>query len=144
MIPWRIDAGETTMAHYFWIFVGSGLGGLARFGLSGLMAQRFGEAFPWGTLLVNVSGSFIIGFFAALTDPDGRFLVGSSIRQFVMTGILGGFTTYSSFSLQTLALARDGEWLRAGANVGGTFSLCLVAVWLGHVCAVWLTSFKAS
>jgi CrcB protein len=132
------------MSLYFWIFFGSGLGGLARFALSGLVAHRVGETFPWGTFVVNVSGSFIIGFIATFTEPEGRVLIGATTRQFLMTGILGGFTTYSSFSLQTLALARDGEWLRAGANATGTFVLCFLAVWLGHLCAAWLNTFKGS
>lgn len=130
------------MSLYFWIFLGSGLGGIARFALSGLAAHRFGETFPWGTLIVNVSGSFIIGFIATLTEPEGRFLVGASTRHFLIAGILGGFTTYSSFSLQTLALARGGEWLRAGANATGTFVICFLAVWLGFLCAAWLNAFK--
>ncbi len=130
------------MPLYFWIFLGSGLGGLARFALSGLVAHRFGETFPWGTFAINVSGSFLIGFIATFTDPQARLLVSPTTRQFLMTGILGGFTTYSSFSLQTFALARDGEWLRAGGNAFGTFILCFIAVWLGHVCAVWLNSLK--
>ncbi len=130
------------MALYFWIAFGSALGGVARFALSGLIAHRFGETFPWGTLVINISGSFVIGFFATLTEPDGRFLVGGTARQFVMTGILGGYTTYSSFSLQTLALARDGDWFRAGANSVGTFGFCFLAVWLGHVCATWLNALK--
>lgn len=132
------------MSLYFWIALGSSLGGLARFALSGLIAQRLGETFPWGTFVINVSGSFAIGFFATLTEPDGRFFVGATGRHFVMTGILGGFTTYSSFSLQTLALARNGEWLRAGANAIGTFALCFLAVWLGHLCAASLNSLKGS
>ena len=131
------------MSLYFWIFLGSGLGGLTRFALSVLVTQRFGESFPWGTLVVNVSGSFLIGAFATLTDLDGRFLVGSTARHFVMTGILGGFTTYSSFSLQTLALAHDGEWARAAVNAFGTFVLCFFAVWLGHLGAVWLSTPKS-
>ena len=77
---------------------------------SGLAAHHIGETFPWGTLIVNVTGSFVIGFFATLTGPDGRVFVGSKARQFVMTGICGGYTTFSSFSLQTLKLAHDGEW----------------------------------
>jgi len=129
---------------YFWVFVGSGLGGLARFALSGVVAHRFGETFPYGTLLVNVLGSFLIGFFATLTEPSGRVFVGSTARHFVVAGLLGGFTTYSSFSLQTLALAREGEWLRAGANAGGTFVLCFVAVWLGHLAAASLQPLKGS
>jgi len=132
------------MSLYFWIFFGSGLGGVARFALSGLVAHRFGETFPWGTFVINLTGSFLIGFIATLTDPEGRILVGSTARQFLMTGILGGYTTYSSFSLQTLALARDGEWLRAGANALGTFALCFIAVWLGHLCAAWLNTLKNS
>ena len=130
------------MSIYIWILLGSGLGGIARFALSGFVAHRIGETFPWGTLIINVSGSFIIGLFATLTDPEGRFLVGSTARQFVMTGLLGGFTTYSSFSLQTLTLARDGEWLRAGANATGTFALCFLAVWLGHLGGAWLNTLK--
>jgi len=131
------------MPVYVWITLGSGLGGLARFALSGLIAHRVGETFPWGTLIINITGSFIIGFFATLTaPPDGRFLASGSIRQFVMTGILGGFTTYSSFSLQTLNLAREGEWLPAAANAFGTFALCFLAVWFGHFCAAWINSLK--
>ena len=130
------------MSIYLWIALGSALGGTARFALSGFVARQIGETFPWGTFIINVSGSFIIGLFATLTDPDGRLLVGGTTRQFVMTGILGGFTTYSSFSLQTLALAREGDWLRAGANAFGTFILCFVAVWLGHVCAASINSLK--
>ena len=129
---------------YFWIFLGSGLGGLARFALSGVVADTFGGTFPWGTFSINVSGSFVIGFFNTLTSPDGRYIVGPTARQFVMTGILGGFTTYSSFSLQTLNLAREGEWLNAGANAGGTFVICFIAVWLGHLCAAWINTLKGT
>ena len=117
------------------VAVGSALGGVARYGLSGLVARSFGETFPWGTLLVNVIGSFLIGFVATLTGPDGRLLVSPVTRQFWMPGIFGGFTTFSSFSLQTLTLAQDGEWARAGANVGLSVVLCLVGVWLGAVLA---------
>lgn len=132
------------MSLYFWIFFGSGLGGIARFGLAGLVANRWGESFPWGTFLINVSGSFAIGFFATLTGPDGRFLAGTTARHFAMTGILGGFTTYSSFSLQTLTLARQGDWPRAAANALGTFVLCFLAVWLGHLSAVCLAPSKGA
>ena len=128
------------MSLYLWITLGSGLGGLARFALSGFVAHHFGETFPWGTLIVNISGSFIIGLFSTLTDSEGRLFVGATSRQFVMTGVLGGFTTFSSFSLQTLSLARDGEWLRAGGNAVGSLVLCLVAVWLGHIIALAITS----
>lgn len=132
------------MSQYLWVALGSGMGGMARFALSGLIAHRFGETFPWGTLLVNISGSFAIGFFATLTAPDGRLMVGGTFRQFVMTGVIGGYTTYSSFSLQTLRLVHDGEWLRAGGNAIGTFTLCFLAVWLGHLCAAWFNSLKGA
>ncbi|HEY3887806.1 MAG TPA: fluoride efflux transporter CrcB [Caulobacteraceae bacterium] len=120
---------------YLWIALGSALGGAARYGASSLIATSFGQTFPWGTLLVNISGSFIIGFFATLTGPDGRMLVAADIRQFVMIGLCGGYTTFSSFSLQTLNLVQEGDILRAGANIGGSVVLCLVAVWLGYVAA---------
>lgn len=120
---------------YLWVAVGSALGGMARFAASGLIAECIGEVFPWGTLAVNVTGSFVIGFFAMLTGPDGRLLVGVGARQFVMIGLCGGYTTFSSFSLQTLNLARDGDWLRVFGNVTLSVALCLVAVWLGHIAA---------
>jgi CrcB protein len=127
---------------YLWIFLGGGLGSIARFAGSGFVARLFGETFPWGTLLVNVTGSFIIGFFATLTGTEGRWLAPPSARQFVMIGICGGYTTFSSFSLQTLSLARDGEWFKAGANTVLSFALCLIAVWLGHLLAANLNSTK--
>lgn len=119
------------MQVYFWVGLGSALGGLARYLLSGLVARAIGETFPFGTLVVNVLGSFIIGLFAALTGPDGRLLVDPHIRQFVTVGLCGGFTTFSSFSLQTLALAQDGEWAYVALNVVGSVASCLFAVWLG-------------
>jgi CrcB protein len=119
---------------YLCVALGSALGGVARFWLSGLVGQRFGESFPWGTMFVNVTGSFVIGLVGTLTGPEGRLLVPSDARIFVMVGICGGYTTFSSFSLQTLNLARDGEWLWAGGNVLLSVVLCLAAVWLGHVC----------
>lgn len=108
---------------------------MLRFWISELIARGAGGKFPLATLFVNVTGSFLIGFFAALAGPGGRISPGIPARQFVMIGILGGYTTFSSFSLQTLALARDGEWLFAGANVLLSVLLCLLAVWLGHLCA---------
>ncbi len=127
------------MLSYLWIAIGGALGSVARFWFSGLVAQRFGETFPFGTILVNVTGSFAIGFFATLTSPDGRVLVSPSFRQFFMIGICGGYTTFSSFSLQTLNLAHDGEWFYAGLNVLLSVVLCLVAVWLGHLAAAVLS-----
>jgi len=130
------------MVTYFWIAVGSALGGIARFFVSGVTAQLIGETFPWGTLIVNVTGSFIIGFFATLTGPDGRVFVGTTGRQFVMIGICGGYTTFSSFSLQTLNLMNDGEWFYVGGNIVGSVVLCLAAVWAGHVLALSINAMK--
>ena len=123
---------------YLWIAIGSAIGGVLRFAVSGLIAERIGEVFPWGTVVVNVTGCFVIGFFATLTGPDGRFLVGTTARQFVMIGICGGYTTFSSFSLQTLSLIQDGDWLRVSGNITGSVVLCLAAVWLGHVAGAML------
>jgi fluoride exporter len=106
-------------------------------------ARLVGETFPWGTLLINVLGSFVIGFFGTLTGPDGRLFVASTGRQFVMVGICGGFTTFSSFSLQTLSLINDGEWLSASGYVAGSVALCLIAVWAGYVLALGLNVMKA-
>ena len=136
--------GDSTagMDTYLWVAAGAALGGVSRYWLSGLVAEHIGETFPWGTLVINVTGSFVIGFFAALTGPDGRVLAGTNVRQFVMTGICGGYTTFSSFSLQTLNLTRDGEFLYAGGNVTFSVVLCLFAVWLGHIAAVWLNQLR--
>jgi CrcB protein len=126
------------MFSYLVVAIGGALGSVGRFWLSGAVAQRFGETFPAGTLLVNITGSLIIGFFAALTGPDGRIWASPNFRHFFMIGLLGGYTTFSSFSLQTLALARDGEWLFAMLNALGSFVLCLLAVWLGDYLAMLL------
>ncbi len=124
------------MLTYFYIMLGGALGSGARFWASGLVAERVGEVFPLGTLFVNVTGSFVIGFFAGLTDPQGPLLAGPRVRQFVMIGICGGYTTFSSFSLQTLELARDGDWWRAGLNSVLSLVCCLIAVWLGRASAL--------
>ncbi len=124
------------MVNYLWAMLGGALGTGARFWASGFVAQRYGEFFPLGTLLVNVSGSFVIGFFAGATDPQGRVFVSPAFRQFFMLGVLGGYTTFSSFSLQTLELAQEGDWLRAGLNVALSVFCCLAAVWAGRVLAL--------
>jgi CrcB protein len=125
-----------------WIFIGGGLGSLARWGASWAVANRIGGTFPWGTLIVNVTGCFIIGLFSTLTGPDGRVVARDTFRQFFMIGICGGYTTFSSFSLQTLSLAQNGEWFKAGANTVASVGLCLVGVWLGHAVAMSLNSVK--
>ena len=129
---------------YVWVMLGSALGGAARYWCSGFAAEHFGETFPVGTLAVNVIGSFIIGFFATFTGPDGRYLVSTEARQFVMTGLCGGYTTFSSFSVQTLNLVRDGEMKLAVANIGFSVLLCLLAVWLGHISAASLNQLRGA
>lgn len=114
-----------------WVIIGSALGGMARYGVSGAIARRVGETFPWGTLTVNVSGSFVIGLFAALVAAGGALGGERMVGALVLTGLCGGYTTFSSFSLQTLNLARDGEWPRALANIVASAALCLLAVWAG-------------
>jgi CrcB protein len=129
---------------YTLIALGGALGSVARFWLNGVVSANVGETFPWGTLLINVTGSFLIGFFFTLTEPGGRVFAGSNTRQFFMTGLCGGYTTFSSFSLQTLTLAREGEWFRAGANTVGSVVACLIAVWFGHLAASALNQMKGS
>ncbi|HEY0832970.1 MAG TPA: fluoride efflux transporter CrcB [Azospirillum sp.] len=123
------------MTTYLWVALGGAVGSVARFWAGGVAVAALGEAFPWGTLFVNVLGSLIIGATAALTGPEGRLAVPGDARVFVMVGLCGGFTTFSSFSLQTLGLMQDGAWLRAGGNVVLSVVACLIAVWAGHAAA---------
>ena len=129
---------------YLAVAAGGALGTAGRFFLSGVIANAFGATFPWGTLIINITGSFVIGFFGTLTGPDGRLLVSGVTRQFVMVGICGGYTTFSSFSLQTLNLMNDGEWLYAGWNVLGSVALCLLFVWIGAVMAATFNQLKGA
>ena len=117
---------------YLWIGLGSALGGMARYGCSDLAARYLGVGFPWGTLIVNVTGSLIIGVLAALTVADGRFFVSPDVRAFLMIGVCGGFTTFSALSLETLNLARDGQWSAVAASIVLSVVICLLAVWLGY------------
>ena len=115
--------------------IGGALGSMARYVCSLALARWLGETFPWGTLFVNATGSFVIGFFFALTAVGGRLLVSPDWRLFVTVGFCGGFTTFSSLSLQTLTLLRDGQERLAGLNAFGSLALCMLTVWLGFVCA---------
>jgi fluoride exporter len=133
---------EDPMENYVWVAIGGAVGTTGRYWLSGVVARLVGETFPWGTLVINVTGSFIIGFFGALTGPGGRVFIGSTARQFVMVGICGGYTTFSSFSLQTLNLMNDGEWANAGANIGMSVVLCLIGVWAGVMLASIVNAMK--
>lgn len=133
------------MLAYLWVAVGGALGSVSRFWLNGLVSQRF-DTFPAGTLVVNVAGSFVIGVLGALTISEGR--MSSEARafatQFLMIGICGGFTTFSSFSLQTLNLLREREWLYAGGNVLLSVAACLVATWLGYLLGSVLNSMNGN
>jgi fluoride exporter len=123
------------MATYLWIAIGSAIGGVARHWCTDMSVRLFGATFPFGTLFINVLGSFIIGLFFALTGADGRLAVSGDMKAFVMVGICGGYTTFSAFSLQTLALMQNGDWPRAGAYIVASVVLCLIAVWLGYLLA---------
>jgi fluoride exporter len=120
---------------YLVIAIGSALGGLARYGCGLLAVATWGPSFPWGTILINLAGSFVIGGFAALTGPDGRVYVSPLGRQFVMVGLCGGYTTFSAFSLETLALLQQGRPLAALAYVALTLVLGLAAVWIADALA---------
>jgi len=122
---------------YLMVALGGALGSVLRFWLNGLISERV-PTFPLGTLVINVTGSLVIGFIATFTGPEGRVLVHSNTRTFLMIGICGGYTTFSSFSLQTLNLAREGQWFAAGAYIVLSVVLCLLGVWLGHLGAQWL------
>jgi fluoride exporter len=118
------------------VLVGGALGSAARYLVSTWMADRFGAGFPWGTLVVNVAGSFLIGIIATLADEAGS--IGTSGRVFLVVGVLGGFTTFSSFSLETLRLADQSEVARAFANIAVSLVLGLTACFIGIVAARWL------
>jgi CrcB protein len=113
------------------VVLGSALGGIARYFLSGVVARRVGETFPWGTLLVNVSGALLIGIFAALALNHASLFASPNPWLFAVTGFLGCYTTVSSFSLQTLVLARDGESGRAIGYVAASVALSIGAVAAG-------------
>jgi CrcB protein len=106
---------------------------VGRYWLSLMAARAWDKGFPWGTLIVNVTGSFAIGFFAALCGPGGRWVDSPRSALFLMTGICGGYTTFSAFSLQTLRLMEEGRLGPALLNIAASIVLCLVAVWLGHL-----------
>ena len=119
------------------IACGGALGTVMRYGFS-LAALSISRNLPWGTIGINILGSMLIGFFGTLTLAHGRFPLSENARLFVMVGVCGGFTTFSSFSLQTFDLLRAGAIARAAANVGLSVALCLAAVALGHFAAAQL------
>jgi CrcB protein len=129
---------------YAAVGLGSGLGAVARYLVSLGLVASFGSGFPWATLAVNVVGSFLIGFYATLTEPDGRLLVRPALRQFVLAGFCGGFTTFSIFSLETLRLAEAGNHALAATYVAVSVVLWLSAVWMGWKLAERLNRLKGA
>ena len=119
------------MNAYLLVAAGGAAGSVARYAIGLAVARLAGPGFPWGTVLINIAGSFIIGWFAELTAPYGRMPATEATRALVMAGLCGGFTTFSAFSLQTIDLLRAGQTWRAVANVGGSVVLCLLATALG-------------
>jgi CrcB protein len=129
---------------YLAVAIGGALGSVARHlcGLAGL--ALLGPAFPWGTLAVNVAGSFLIGLYATLTEPDGRLFASPAMRQGVMGGFCGGFTTFSVFSLETVRLLEAGQWTLAAAYVLVSVATWLAAVWAGHLVAQRLNRLRGT
>lgn len=123
-----------TFANCLLVMLGGALGTLARYVVS-VLALPISRELPWGTIIINVTGSFVIGFFGTLTLAHGRFPVPEGVRLFVMIGLCGGYTTFSSFSLQTLDLMRSGAMLRAAVNIAASVALCVAAVAVGHAIA---------
>ncbi len=126
------------LIQYLVIGLGGAIGSMLRFGVGSLIdstVQKSGQIFPWGTIIVNITGCFVIGFVFTISTGEGRLLLSPLTRNFITIGILGGYTTFSSFSWQTLALAQDGQWWGAAANVLLSVVLCLVGVWLGAMLA---------
>lgn len=121
------------MQTYLLIGLGGALGSVARHWCNSISIPLMGAAFPWGTLIVNVLGSFIIGFAAATMHQGGRFPASGDARAFLMVGVCGGYTTFSAFSLQTFTLIQGGHWLPAAGNVGLSVAVCLIGVWLGYI-----------
>jgi CrcB protein len=120
-----------TIQTYLVVMLGGAFGTGLRLWLSSLVAARFGETFPLGTLVVNILGCLAIGFYVGVTGPQGIILASPLTRQFVTIGVLGGFTTFSSFGLQTYVLLADGELFRGCLNAILSLVICLIAVWIG-------------
>jgi CrcB protein len=128
-----------TITTYLWVALGGALGSVARHWFSTFAVSRWGEAFPWGTLLINISGSLLIGIIAGCNHG---WLAGENTRKFLMIGVCGGFTTFSAFSLQTLELVQKGEWQRAAIYVIASVALCIVGIWIGFLGGTALTATK--
>lgn len=127
-----------TLAACALVLIGGFLGGICRFFLSGLVGRSVGETFPWGTLLVNVSGALAIGAFAGAGRALGGVFSAEPVRDLIVVGLFGGYTTVSSFCLQTLNLALEGEQRLAVFNVVASSALCVLSVALGFWAIVWM------
>jgi CrcB protein len=134
------------LTQYFVIGLGGALGSMLRFGLGSWidsgMSRGTGPIFPWGTIIVNITGCFIIGFVFTISTAEGRVMLSPLTRNFITIGVLGGYTTFSSFSWQTLSLAQSGQWWGAAANVLLSVVLCLVGVSLGAMLATSLNHMR--
>ena len=120
------------MINYLLVAAGSAVGGMARYACSGLGVRLLGETFPWGTLFVKVSGSLLIGLLAAGIPEDGKWLLVPDARALLMVGLCGGFTTFSSFSMESLNLMRNGAWTAAFGYIAASMLLCLAAAAAGY------------
>lgn len=118
------------------VLLGGFFGGICRFLVSGLIGRTVGETFPWGTLVVNISGAMLVGLFAGAAKSLGGAFASDLLRDFIVVGIFGGYTTVSSFALQTMNLALDGEPRHAVLNIIASTVLCLAAVAAGYTFAI--------
>lgn len=134
------------LVNYLVIGLGGALGSMLRFFVGSFIdsaaTKGTGPIFPWGTIIVNITGCFVIGFIFTITVAEGRWMISPLTRNFITIGILGGYTTFSSFSWQTLALAQANQWGAAAANVLLSVVLCLVGVWLGAMLAAWMNQLR--
>lgn len=125
--------GGKFVGNYLWVGIGGFLGAVARYGISGIVSERYGTGFPLGTLTVNVTGAFLLAFIATVATRSG--LMSPPFRIGVSTGFLGAYTTFSTWSLETLRLLETGSYMAAGANVAGSIALGFAGAWLGVLTA---------
>lgn len=145
--PALVFSQPVSILDFLWVGLGGGIGSIARFSAVSLVArwmgERLGETLPFSTILVNVTGCFLIGLIAGVEDSSLGWISRPTGRQCLIAGFCGGYTTFSAFSLQTLRLIQNRSWTLAGLNVLGSIVLCMVAITLGHLCAVWWNGRRA-